>query len=146
MSLHIRNNLLIVIIFLAIILLAYLIYAAGRHYYPVTTAEGWDIEVFQDNIPRITSIAIGKNSDYYFTKIPKKGYGEIVHINKEGEIVHILPGLDKPNGLSPYQDGIIFSQENMNNNLCLVSNLKSGMYFVNANSNSQNYNTKLLVF
>jgi endo-1,4-beta-xylanase len=41
---------------------------------------------------------------------------------------------------------IVFSRENINNNLLQVSNLKSGIYFVNVNSNSHNYNSKLLVY
>jgi endo-1,4-beta-xylanase len=40
----------------------------------------------------------------------------------------------------------IFSQENINNNLLQVSNLKSGIYFVHVNSNRLNYKTKLLVY
>jgi len=41
---------------------------------------------------------------------------------------------------------IILSKENINNSLLQVSNLKSGIYFVNVNSNMLNYNTKLLVY
>ena len=40
----------------------------------------------------------------------------------------------------------VFSQENINNNLLEVSNLKSGIYFVNVKSNRLNYKTKLLVY
>ena len=41
---------------------------------------------------------------------------------------------------------IVYSRGNINNNLLQVSNLKSGLYFVNVNSNRHNYNTKLLVY
>jgi endo-1,4-beta-xylanase len=41
---------------------------------------------------------------------------------------------------------IIFSRENINNNLLQGSNLKSGIYFVNVNSNRLYYKTKLLVY
>jgi len=41
---------------------------------------------------------------------------------------------------------IISSRENINNNLLEVNNLKSGIYFVNVNSNRINYKTKLLIF
>lgn len=40
---------------------------------------------------------------------------------------------------------IIFSQENINNNLLKVSNLKSGIYFVNVINDRLNYKTKFLV-
>jgi endo-1,4-beta-xylanase len=40
---------------------------------------------------------------------------------------------------------MIHSQENLNSNLIQVSNLKSGIYFVNVNSNKLNYTNKFLV-
>jgi endo-1,4-beta-xylanase len=40
---------------------------------------------------------------------------------------------------------IIFSRENINNHLLQISNLTSGIYFVNVSSNSLNCNTKLIV-
>ncbi len=41
---------------------------------------------------------------------------------------------------------IVFAQENINNNLLHVSDLKSGIYFVNVNSNRLNYTTRFLIY
>jgi endo-1,4-beta-xylanase len=41
---------------------------------------------------------------------------------------------------------VIFSRENIYNNLLQISHPKNGIYFVNVNSNTFNYNAKLLVY
>jgi len=63
-----------------------------------------------------------------------------VSVKLDKSVVHASVKIYDASGI------IIFSQENINNDLLQVGNLKSGIYFVNVKSNRLNYTTKLLVY
>ncbi len=95
-----------------------------------------ELDVVVNNAPDATEASLKPISLCVY---PNPSSGN-VSIKLDESVLHASVKIYDASGI------IIFSQENINNNLLQVSNLKSGIYFVNVNSNRLNYTTKLLVY
>ncbi len=89
----------------------FLFYASWRHYYPVTVSKGWSMHVVSEHQEQVAALANAPSGGYFFTQTLPHGQGLLHYVNAKGTIIATLSALFKPNGLSAYQDGVLFTQE-----------------------------------
>lgn len=95
----------------AVILLAWLRFS------PVTVAADWKYDVLQENLDRITSLARLSDGRLLATLSAKQragqlGGGQLVQLDIAGGKYTVLAGkLYKPDGLMPYKNGVVITQE-----------------------------------
>lgn len=110
---HKKTVLLCLIVSAALVLgtLAWLRFA------PVTAAEGWKVTVAQDNLDRIVSLARMPDNSIFATLSEKqhpgdKGKGRLIKLDIPAQKYTVLAeGLYKPDGLLPYNGGVVLTQE-----------------------------------
>ena len=97
--------------FCAAIVLAWLRFS------PVTVADGWQYEVLQENLHRITSLARMPDGRLLATLSAKQrasqpGSGQLIQLDTmNGRYEVLVDKLYKPDGLMPYSGGVVVTQE-----------------------------------
>ena len=90
---------------------------AWLRFSPVTVAADWKCDVLQENLDRITSLARLSDGRLLGTLSAKQrtgqpGSGQLVQLDiARGKYKVLADKLYKPNGLMPYQDGVVVTQE-----------------------------------
>lgn len=87
------------------------LYQAWKHYYPVQIAAGWSLNVYREDIPMVSALAVDKLGNLYVSQEFNHGRGVIFRLTPDGARQDILTGLSKPDGMALYRDGIVASQE-----------------------------------
>lgn len=103
-------------VLVAAALLAYGVLAWLR-FAPVKAAEGWQYSEVQSNLDRVVSLARMPDNSIVATLSARQhpgdtGHGQLVKLDiAAGKYTVLADGLYKPDGLLPYQGGIILTQE-----------------------------------
>lgn len=90
---------------------------AWLRFSPVTVASGWKYEVLQGNLDRVTSLARLSDGRLLATLSAKQragqpGGGQLVQLDTAaGKHTVLADKLYKPDGLMPYKDGVVVTQE-----------------------------------
>jgi hypothetical protein len=94
------------------ILLAAAAFFTWQRFAPAQSAEGWSFKVYRENIPQVAALALDAQGNLYVSQEFTNGRGVIFRLSPDGARHDILSRLSKPDGMTPYKDGIIASQEN----------------------------------
>jgi hypothetical protein len=103
--------------FVIAVFLCAAIVLAWLRFSPVTVAADWKCDVLQENLDRITSLARLSDGRLLGTLSAKQrtgqpGSGQLVQLDiARGKYKVLADKLYKPNGLMPYQDGVVVTQE-----------------------------------
>lgn len=89
----------------------YLIYASWRQFYPVTAAAGWEVQVYRDEIPMVSALALDGQGGLYISQEIASGKGKILKLTPDGDLTEILSGLSKPDGQVIFRGGLVTGQE-----------------------------------
>ena len=109
--LKVVSSVMVAAFFCAAIVLAWLRFS------PVTVADGWQYEVLQENLHRITSLARMPDGRLLATLSAKQrasqpGSGQLIQLDTmNGRYEVLVDKLYKPDGLMPYSDGVVVTQE-----------------------------------
>lgn len=93
------------------LLLLYLIYASWRQFYPVSTATGWQVQVYRDNIAMVSALALDGKGGLYVSQELSSGQGKILKLQADGRLTEVLGGLSKPDGQVMFRGGLVTGQE-----------------------------------
>jgi hypothetical protein len=89
----------------------YLSYSEWRQFYPATAATGWEVEVYRDQIPMVSALALDGRGDLYISQELSSGKGKILKLTADGRLTEILAGLSKPDGQVIFRGGLVTGQE-----------------------------------
>lgn len=93
------------------ILVATIFFLAWQHYFPVTAATGWAWKIYLDDITLVSALARDERGALYITQEYNKQRGVLLKQLPDGSLQEVMAGLDKPDGLAGFRDGILISQE-----------------------------------
>lgn len=98
---------------LAILFVALMVLAlpAWQHFAPVTTGPGWNVRVYLDDVPLVSGLARDDAGALYITHEQNRQRGSLTRQLPDGTIQEVMAGLDKPDGLVAFRQGILISQE-----------------------------------
>ncbi|TWI53868.1 hypothetical protein IQ22_02479 [Pseudomonas duriflava] len=100
---------------LALVVLSLLLAAGSvplwRHYYPVQAASGWQYEIYRAGIPSVSALIKDEQDNLYATEELLDGKGKVMILPPSGPMKSYIGGLSKPDGLTFYQGGLVYSQE-----------------------------------
>ncbi len=82
-----------------------------QHFWPVKSDAGWSYEVYLDDIPMVSALAMDRQSNLFVSQEFRNGKGLIFKRSRDGTRQDIVTHLSKPDGLAVYQDGIVIGQE-----------------------------------
>ncbi len=82
-----------------------------QHFWPVKSDAGWSYEVYLDDIPMVSALAMDRQSNLFVSQEFRNGKGLIFKRSRDGTRQDIVTHLSKPDGLAVYQDGIAIGQE-----------------------------------
>ena len=66
------------------LLLLYLIYASWRQFYPVSTAAGWQVQVYREDIAMVSALALDGKGGLYVSQELSSGQGKILKLQAGG--------------------------------------------------------------
>jgi hypothetical protein len=89
------------------ILFAIVSFLAWRHYFPVTVAAGWAWQVYLDDVRMVSALARDESGTLYITQEYDKRRGLLLKQLPDGSLEEVASGLDKPDGLASFRDGIL---------------------------------------
>lgn len=95
---------------LAAVLLAAVGFLAWQRFWPVQAAPGWRYEVAHADIAKASALAWQGDALLTAEEL-KDGKGRLLRIDAEGRRSVLREGLDKPDGLVPFRQGFVYSQE-----------------------------------
>ncbi|WP_291994844.1 hypothetical protein [Candidatus Accumulibacter sp. ACC003] len=93
------------------LLLLYLIYASWRQFYPVSTAAGWQVQVYREDIAMVSALALDGKGGLYVSQELSSGQGKILKLQAGGRLTEVLGGLSKPDGQVMFRGGLVTGQE-----------------------------------
>jgi hypothetical protein len=82
-----------------------------RHFYPVQAAHGWEYSVYRQDIPHVSALVKDDAGTLYVTEEFQDRRGKIMVLSSTGELTPYVEGLSKPDGLTFFQGGLVYSQE-----------------------------------
>ncbi len=86
-------------------------FPAWQHFYPVSAAEGWSYEVYLDELPQVSALAMDAAGALYISLERSNQRGSILRREVNGTLSQALLGLSKPDGLVAFRDGVAIGQE-----------------------------------
>ena len=72
--------------------------AAGLFYGTIGLSDGWEYQVYADNLDGVSALASDDLDGLYATLEKRHGRGQLVHIS-QGQVIKLQDGLDKPDGI-----------------------------------------------
>ncbi len=96
---------------LLVILLLIGAYSAWQHLWPVQAGAGWRYNIRNQDLPRISALAMDSEGRLFASQEYDQGLGRIVELLPTGEVLPRLTGLSKPDGMLAYRGGLVYSQE-----------------------------------
>ena len=97
---------------IGLLLLAAASFFGWQRWFPVQVAKGWGVEVYLDDIPRVSALAFDAQESLYVSQEYKDKKGVIWRYASVGSRELVVSGLSKPDGLTSFAGGVAFSQEN----------------------------------
>lgn len=82
-----------------------------QHYFPVVANNAWQYRVVHNNIEKASAIYQEQDGSLIVAEELNKSQGRIIRIEPNGERSVLFKNLNKPDGITPYAGGIVFSQE-----------------------------------
>lgn len=82
-----------------------------QHYFPVVANNAWQYRVVHNNIEKASAIYQEQDGSLIVAEELNKSRGRIIRIAPNGERSVLFKNLNKPDGITPYAGGIVFSQE-----------------------------------
>ncbi|MEO4045693.1 hypothetical protein AAFN46_01215 [Pseudomonas sp. CAU 1711] len=93
------------------IALAVLALAAWRHLAPPQAAAGWRYEPYQDDVEKVSALAFDGQGELLLSQELQNGQGRILKRSADGSLSEVELGLSKPDGMTSFRGGVLFSQE-----------------------------------
>ncbi|SDO95044.1 hypothetical protein [Pseudomonas azotoformans] len=84
---------------------------AWQSYYPVSAANGWDVQVVHHDVTKAASLMPMADGSLMVSLELDKAKGSIVRIHPDGSREVVVANLSKPDGLFATRGGWVFSQE-----------------------------------
>lgn len=84
---------------------------AWQSFYPVQSADGWEVQVLHNSVTRAASLLPQADGSLLVSRELNGGKGSVLQISASGERVVVLEGLSKPDGMVAVDGGWAFSQE-----------------------------------
>ena len=85
-------------------------YPAWRHFYPVTSTNGWDYKVIH-KIPMVSALAVDDQGALFVSQEFSNHKGKILRLQKDGSSEEIMAELSKPDGHIFFRGGLVTGQE-----------------------------------
>lgn len=82
-----------------------------QQYYPVVAAKKWQYRVLQTDIEKASALFQQEDGSLIVAEELNKNRGRIIHIANDNTRTVLFENLDKPDGITPFNGGIVFSQE-----------------------------------
>lgn len=82
-----------------------------QHYYPVQAHSPWQYRVIYTDIIKASALFKDNQGNLIVAEELNKSQGRILQIASDGTRVTLFDNLNKPDGISSFQDGLVFSQE-----------------------------------
>lgn len=95
----------------SVVLLAVLVYFAWQHFFPATAGSGWSFTVYLDDVQMVSALAKDGEGVLHITHELNRQQGSLVKQMPDGTLKEVLAGLDKPDGLVAFQNGLLLTQE-----------------------------------
>lgn len=84
---------------------------AWQSYYPVSAANGWNVQVVHHDVTKAASLMPMADGSLMVSQELDKAKGSIVRIHPDGRREVVVANLSKPDGLFATRGGWVFSQE-----------------------------------
>lgn len=97
--------------FVCSVALGALALAAWRHLAPPQAEAGWHYEVYQDDVEKVSALAIDGQGQLLLSQELQNGQGRILQRAADGRLSEVELGLSKPDGMVAFRGGVVFSQE-----------------------------------
>jgi hypothetical protein len=111
------------LLFAAALLLVFA-FLAWQYLYPVRAADGWNVRVAYDHIEKAAALELDENGNLIVSSELNGGKGSILSITPDDVRTSLIDNLSKPDGLTSFNGGLVFSQESGES---AVSSLKNGV-------------------
>lgn len=82
-----------------------------QQYYPVVASKKWQYRILHSDVERASAVYKQQDGSLIVAEELNKKQGRIIHIATDGTRTVLFKDLDKPDGISPFNGGIVFSQE-----------------------------------
>lgn len=82
-----------------------------QQYYPVVAAKKWQYRVLHTDVERASAVYKQQDGSLIVAEELNKKQGRIIHIATDDTRTVLFKDLDKPDGITPFNGGIVFSQE-----------------------------------
>ncbi|WP_312799162.1 hypothetical protein [Pseudomonas sp.] len=82
-----------------------------KHFFPVQAANGWEYSIYRQDIPHVSALIRDEAGTLYVTEEFQDGKGRIMTLSPDGMLNPYVEGLSKPDGLTFFQGGVVYSQE-----------------------------------
>jgi hypothetical protein len=92
-------------------LLATLGFFMWQNFYPVQPAEGWSYKIAYRDVPKAASLVPMQDGSLMVSQELRDGLGSIIRIHPDGRREKVVADLSKPDGMIPFRDGLVYSQE-----------------------------------
>lgn len=82
-----------------------------QHYYPVVASHPWEYKVIYKDVKKASALYKDQQGNLIVAEELNKSQGRIIKITPKGKRITLFDKLNKPDGITPFQGGIAFSQE-----------------------------------
>lgn len=104
-----------------------------QHYYPVKAYAPWQYKVIHKNITKASALYKDKQGNLMVAEELNNSQGRIIKIAVDGTRTTLFDKLNKPDGISAFQGGIVFSQEGGIYPVTLLKHYQTTNLFIGTN-------------